>query len=348
MSTASTVVGSPVDVEDVVAEPSAPAAARPVPSDRGRTEGPRVRQVSRPLTALGARSLLGATSRCTLRGVHGFARRVGDLGYVLPVREARVTRANVALCFPELTEHERRRFERESLEEAACMIGELGHVWRRPIEEVLGLVVDVRGEEHLREAVARGRGVLVAGPHLGAWELLGLWMAARYPLTSLFRKPRVRQLDGLVREARSRSGARLLPADVCGIRAACQALRRGECVGVLPDQDPGAGWGEFAPFFGIPANTSTLVPRLASRFGSAVVLAFAERLPGGCGFRVHVRPGSGEVASGDFLEGARALNRDVERLVRLAPLQYLWSYKRFRTRPLGSPDLYGRRGDDGE
>ena len=349
MTSATTLIPVPLDAGPAVDEAPAAPPERVPTTDRGRAEGPRVRQVSRPVTALAARALLGATSRCTLPGVHEFARRVGDLGWTLPMRESRVTRVNVALCFPELTERERHRFGRESLEEAACMIGELGPLWMRPVDEVLARVVDVRGEEFLREAIARGQGVVVAGPHLGAWELLGLWMAVRHSLTSLYRKPRVRQLDGLVWKARSRSGARLLPADVSGIRAACQALRRGECVGVLPDQDPGAGWGEFAPFFGIPANTSTLVPRLASRFGSAVVLAFAERLPDGKGYRIHVRPGSGEIACGDFVAGARALNRDVEDLVRLAPLQYLWSYKRFRTRPAGSPNLYcspGRTGRD--
>lgn len=344
LNTTSTLIPVPVDAGPIVSRALEEAANRPMTSDRGRAEGPRVRQVSRPLTALAGRTMLGVTSRLPLRGLHALARRVGDLGSVLPLRESRATRVNVALCFPELTETERRRFERESLEEAACMVAELGHLWLRPIDEILARVVEVRGEEHLREAIARGRGVVVAGPHLGAWELLGLWMAVRYSITSLYRKPRVRQLEGIYWEARSRSGARLLPADASGIRASCQALRRGEVVGILPDQDPGLGWGEFAPFFGVPANTSTLVPRLASRFGSAVLLAFAERLPRGEGYRIHVRPGSAEIACGNFLAGARALNRDVESLVRLAPRQYLWSYKRFRTRPPGSPGFY--RGPD--
>jgi Kdo2-lipid IVA lauroyltransferase/acyltransferase len=347
MDAATTMIPVAVDAGTLVAGTLDVPVERPTTSDRGRAEGPRVRQVSRPLTALAGRTLLGLTSRCSLRGVHALARRVGDLGYALPLRESRATRVNVSLCFPELTGADRRRFERQSLEEAACMVGELGHLWLRPIDEILDRVVEVRGEEHLREAIARGRGVVVAGPHLGAWELLGLWMAVRYSITSLYRKQRVRQLDGLFWTSRSRSGARLLPADASGIRASCQALRRGEVVGILPDQDPGAGWGEFAPFFGVPANTSTLVPRLASRFGSAVLLAFAERLPNGAGYRIHIRPGSGEIACGNFLTGARALNRDVESLVRIAPLQYLWSYKRFRTRPPGSPSFYcGPAGPD--
>ncbi len=302
------------------------------------------RPVRRPMTAFVGRTLLGTTSRIPLRGLHAFARGAGTLGSALPLREVKVTRVNVGLCFPELTEPERRRFVVESLREATCMVAELGHLWLRPVEEVLARVVEVRGEEHLVRGIERGRGVVVAGPHLGAWELLGLWMGRHHSVTSLYRRPRVRELDEVFRKARCRSGAELYPATPSGVRAVCQALRRGGVVGVLPDQDPGPGNGVFVPFFGVPTSCGVLVPRLASRLRATVLLAFAERLAGGAGFRIHIRPGSEEIASRDLEAGACALSRDVESLVRLAPLQYLWSYKRFRTRPPGCPDPY-RAGD---
>lgn len=301
---------------------------------------PAPRPVRRPVTALVGRTLLGTTSRFPLRGLHDFARGAGTFGSVLPLREVKVTRVNVGLCFPELTEPQRRRFVTESLREATCMVAELGHHWLRPVEEVLARVVEVSGEEHLVRGIEHGRGVVVAGPHLGAWELLGLWMGRHHSITSLYRRPRVHELEEFFRRARCRSGAELYPATASGVRAVCQALRRGGVVGVLPDQDPGPGSGVFVPFFGVPTSSGVLVPRLASRLRATVVLAFAERLAGGAGYRIHIRPGSEEIASRDLVAGARALSRDVEDLVRLAPLQYLWSYKRFRTRPPGCPDPY--------
>lgn len=296
----------------------------------------------RPLQALAGRALLSTTSRVPLRSLHAFARGVVSLGLGLPLRESKVTEVNVRLCFPSLTEVERRRFVHDSLKEASCMVAELGHLWHRPVEEVLGRVVEVRGEEHLRLALERGRGVVIAGPHLGAWELLGLWMGRRHAITSLYRKPRVRELEEILLRARCRSGARLYPASASGVRAMCLALRRGGVVGILPDQDPGPNGGVFVPFFGVPTNFGVLVPRVASRLGAAVLLAFAERLPRGAGYRIHIRPGSEEIGAGDLEAGARALSRDVEALVRLAPTQYLWSYKRFRIRPPGCPELYPR------
>lgn len=308
---------------------------------RRRPDGaPNARQVHRPMTALAGRALIDTTARVPLRGLHAFARGAVHVAGALRLKESKVTRVNLSLCFPELSEPERRRLARESLEEAACMVTELGHFWRRPVEEVLSRVVEVRGEEHLLRGLERGRGVVVAGPHMGAWELLGLWMGARYSITSLYLKPRVRELEQVYREARGRSGARLQPTDASGMRAVCQALRRGGVVGVLPDQDPGPCRGVFVPFFGVPANSSTVVPRIAARLRSTVVLAFAERLPRAAGYRIRIQPGSAAIADGDLETGTSALSRDVERLVRVAPRQYLWSYKRFRTRPPGSPNLY--------
>jgi KDO2-lipid IV(A) lauroyltransferase len=308
---------------------------------RARTEASlRRKNRARPMTALAGRTLLNVTSRIPLSGLHGIARTAARLGGVLPLRESRITQTNVDLCFPELSPAQRKRFVRDSLAEGSCMAAELGHLWLRPVEEVLALIVEVRGEEHIRAGIERGHGVLVASPHLGAWELLGLWFAKHFPLTSLFREPRVRELEAVYSAARGRSGASLFPADASGVRALYSALARGEFAGILPDQDPGRGAGEFVPFFGITTSTSTLVPRIAARSKAAMIFAFAERLPRGAGYCIHIRPGSPEIGGGDVEAGARALSRDVEDLVRIAPLQYMWSYKRFRTRPPGCASLY--------
>jgi Kdo2-lipid IVA lauroyltransferase/acyltransferase len=340
---------------DTLATPLPPGAAAGRPGDGPGTDDPTCDRpsglrpfpsVERPerrrFQAIAGRLLLGTTSRFSMPGLHAFARRVGSLGSRLPLRESRITRVNIRLCFPELTEAEHERLARESLEEDACMFAELGHLWFRPVEEVLARVVEVRGEEHLLSGLERGRGGVVAGPHLGAWELLGLWMGRHHAVTSLYRRPLVRELEEVFQKARGRSGARLYPASASGLRAVCSALRRGGVVGILPDQDPGPGGGVFVPFFGIPANSSLVIPRVASRLGATVLLAFAERLPRGAGYRIQIRPGSGEIAGSDLVAGARALSRDVESLVRTAPAQYLWSYKRFRIQPPGSPELYPR------
>lgn len=287
-------------------------------------------------------ALLGVSSVCPLRVLRAVAGGLAPLANLLPLRGGRVARANVRACFPELSPAERRGFVVASLAQSMFMVAELGHLWRRPIEEVLARVVEVRGVEHFERALGRGRGVLVASPHLGAWELTGLWFAARCPMTTLYRAPRVSALERIYSSGRSRSGARLFPADASGLRAMYRALARGEVVGLLPDQDPGRGKGVFAPFFGLPANTSALLPRIAASSQASVLFTFAERLPACAGYRIHIRPGSEEIGAPDLERAVCAVNRDVEACVRAAPLQYLWTYKRFRARPPGGADLYGK------
>lgn len=327
---------------------SAAAEGKAAPAAAGNSRRGRVSSedsqlsalVRRPWTAWAGKTLLRASSHCPLPLLHAIAGGVARLGSWLPTRETTVTRMNVALCFPELSPRERAQFVRASLAQAACMAAELGHVWMRPIPEALARIVEVRGEEHLERAVQRGRGMIFAGPHLGAWELAGLWLGSRFPITTLYRAPRVREMESIYLNARKRGGAKLFPTDASGVRAIFQALGRGEAVAILPDQDPGLGAGVFVPFFGVAANTSTLLPRFASRNEASVLITFAERLPHGGGYRMHIHPGSPEIAGGDLERGARALTRDIETCVRMAPEQYLWSYKRFKFQPPGAPDLY--------
>ena len=112
------------------------------------------------------------------------------------------------------------------------------------------------------------------------------------------------------------------------------ALLRGEAVGILPDQVPGEGEGEWADFFGKPAYTMTLALKLARRPNTACLLAWGERLPDGEGYVIHVRPML-PAAPGE--SDARHLNRAIETLVRECPGQYLWGYNRYKT-PRGAKD----------
>jgi KDO2-lipid IV(A) lauroyltransferase len=120
-----------------------------------------------------------------------------------------------------------------------------------------------------------------------------------------------------------------------------RALRSGEIAGILPDQDPGHGSGVFVPFFGILANTTTLIAKLVNRTRPAVLFIWAERLPAGAGFRMHiVEPSSPQLYDDDVEIAVRAMNCELENLIRTAPQQYLWSYKRFRYRPPGLKNPY--------
>jgi KDO2-lipid IV(A) lauroyltransferase len=287
--------------------------------------------------------LVGAAIRLfgvlPLPALHALGAAAGAAGYWLPTRERRVTDANLRLAYPDLDARARRRLARRSLRETGKTFAEFAAVWTWGRERLLRQIAEVSGEDLAREALARGGGVIVAGPHLGNWELAGAYCSLHHAITSLYQKPRIVELEPLSRRYRERFGARLVPAGVSAVRALLASLHRGEMVGILPDQDAGTGLGVFAPFFGQPANTMMLLPRLAAHTDALVVVTYAERLRDG---RFHMRfvPASAGIGDSDVERAAAVLNADVERAVRATPEQYLWSYKRFRIRPPGFPDPY--------
>lgn len=295
--------------------------------------------VGRLITAA-FRGALWTLSRLSLRAQRSVGRTLGRLAWYLPTDAARVTRANLALCFPDLDPVERRRLGCRSLEHTGMLAAELGAVYRWPTHRWRRLTVAIEGEDQLASARATGRGVLVLVPHFGNWEHLALVLGA-HGVTALYDPPRIAALEPVVREARARAGATLLPIDAAGMRAFYRALADGGVVALLPDQVPDRRSGIYADFFGVPALTMTLVHRLVRRARPQVLLGAALRCPGG--FRVTFRTVDERIAGPDPAASAAAMNQEVERLVRLDPAQYQWEYKRFKRQPPGQPPRYARR-----
>jgi KDO2-lipid IV(A) lauroyltransferase len=271
----------------------------------------------------------------------GMLHRIGSgVGMVIaswPNKQRRNALINIGLCFPELDRTAQQRLRTRNLREFGKTYLEIAYLWLRPADQVLSLVRDVKGGELLERR--DGKGLIVLSPHLGAWELAGLHLAAQGP-TAIFYKPQ-KYLDDLILASRARSGAELAPITAKGIRVLIQALERGDYVGILPDQEPKADKGAvFAPFFGIPAFTMLLVNRLARKTGAPVIFMFAQRLEGDRGFRMHCIPAPNGIDSEDDIEAATALNRGIEQCVSICPEQYVWPYKRFRRRPDGAPHVY--------
>ncbi len=284
--------------------------------------------------------LLRLTSLLPLPLTHAIGVWVGGLLWWIPNDLRRIASRNLLLTFPEMPVADRERLLRRNLWETGKLLLELGPLWLWRGERVLALVRGaVAGEEALTDTVRRRRGAILLTPHLGAWEMAGLYYSSRHPLTILYRPSRL-GLDELSVRGRGRLGGKVVATDARGVRSLLTALRDGEILGILPDQDPGDEGGVFAPFFGISASTMTLVSRLTRNTGAPVFLTWAERLPRGRGFALHLRALPEVTAAGSLEESAAALNRGVEAAVRSLPAQYLWAYKRFKTRPPGEPKLY--------
>jgi len=285
-----------------------------------------------------AERVLQTNARLPLVVLHALGNLVGTLATLIPNKRLATTRTNLAQCFPGLGKVQRELLAWRSMRHAAKSIMEAGRMWLRPPAENLALIRQVDGEEHISAALAAGHGVILATPHLGAWELAGSYVSSRYPLTIMYSPPQLRGLDETIRQGREASGSRYVPADAGGIRAQLQALRAGEMIAYLPDQVPDQG-GVVAPFFGTPALTMTLIGKLAGKSGALVIVGFAERLGWSRGYRMHFLPPDPAITTAGEAESAARINAQVEACIRLAPAQYLWMYKRFR----GSGAVHYRR-----
>ncbi|MEO8104223.1 MAG: lysophospholipid acyltransferase family protein, partial [Betaproteobacteria bacterium] len=164
------------------------------------------------------------------------------------------------------------------------------------------------------------------------------YLESRIPVTALYRPPKQAWLEPLMQAGRVRGGGNTAAADAGGIKTLLKTLKAGGNIIILPDQVPAPGQGGdgvWADFFGRPAFTMTLLPRLACSTGATVLFFFAERLPKGAGYHVHIEPMT-EAFSRDRQIAARQTNAMVEKLVAMAPAQYLWGYNRYK-HPAGAP-----------
>lgn len=279
--------------------------------------------------------LLGSLPLSLLRRLGGL---FGAALYYSDNRAEKVTDENLQLCLPQLSAQARTQLAKSSLRESGKFAFESCAVWSRNRRWMLSKIGKIYGEELLQRELAQHRGLIVLSPHIGNWEVLGRYLNQFGEMTSLYQPPKQVYLEAVIRESRQRDGATLVPTTRKGVALLLEALKRGEITGILPDQCPEIGSGEFAPFYQHPAYTMTLIQGLVRRTGSTVLMGVALRVSGG--FEVHFLEPDADIYAEDKHASLAAMNRSVERCIALAPEQYQWEYKRFRRQPEGLPKRY--------
>lgn len=299
------------------------------------------RQLKRFLEQKLTGPLLRFLSRQPLPRLQRWGRWLGTLAYRSNSRSAQITRQNIALAYPQLSAGEQEQRVKLSLQETLKTGLEFGWCWMAPMDQVLAKVRKVEGLEVLQRAHDAGNGVIFLGPHLGNWELLGHLINQHYPFSVMYAIPKNPSLEKIIVDGRTRAGMKLAPANMKGVAQMLKLLKAGEMVGNLPDQEPDdRSGGVFAPFMGVETFSPKLVTRLIGKTGAKVVAGFAKRLPDGEGFDIVFIDADPGIYSTDDTEAVTAMNRTVEQLVAMAPEQYQWEYKRFKTRPEGQKRFY--------
>lgn len=274
--------------------------------------------------------LIRLLSLLPLPFLHNLGALLGWLAYAGSPTYRRHLRENAALAGITDT-----RTRLAAAAEAGKNITELPKIWLRPSEEVAARVVRVTGWSLVEAAwnnTNNRHGILFLTPHLGCFEITAQYYARHRPITVLYRPPKAAWVRQLV-DRRRNEGLNLATADLAGVRTLIKALKRGEAIGMLPDQVPGKGEGVWASFFGRPAYTMTLAARLAEG-GATVLFAYAERLAYGAGYHLKLRPLSAPLI-GTLEERAQRINHELEQLIVECPDQYLWGYNRYKV-PAGA------------
>jgi KDO2-lipid IV(A) lauroyltransferase len=287
--------------------------------------------------------------RAVMRMFSWISPRVAE--YIAPVLAAlvwysvprlrRVTRINLKAVYPDMDAQQRKKIGRDSMTHYAKGIFEAGMLWHWPLDKLYSLFDEVQGMDEVEELMKQGKGLIVAAPHCGSWEMLNLFLHSKGEAAILYKPTKFPEIDALLREKRARAGAEMVAAKGKGIRRMYQLLKDGYFVALLPDQEPTGGGGQFAPFFGIEALTGVLLPRMAQRTGAPVVFAVCERRKGGR-YCVHLFKTNPSIYSEDMREALTEVNRGIEQCISVDASQYLWAYKRFRNRPEGEKSFYKR------
>jgi KDO2-lipid IV(A) lauroyltransferase len=264
----------------------------------------------------------------------------GRIAWLLKADIAKYTALNLAACFPEMSDNEREVLGKRSMEQTFISMFEVGKSWILPVSKTLESIKNVKDSANINSLLERGKGVIVIVPHLGNWEVLGVYLSQQYPLHVLYQPPTLTGMENFIVAGRTRAGTQIYPTNKSGVMAIYKALRKNELVAILPDQEPPTEGGLISPFFGKDALTMTLVSKLVHKADAKAVCAYARRLEKGQGYEIIIKSVHEELYDKDLQDSVNALNKTIEESIRENPEQYQWEYKRFRQGPAGKTRFY--------
>ncbi len=273
--------------------------------------------------------LLGLLGRVPLGIARAIGASLGVLCWICSPGYRRKLQKNL-----EIAGYGKGQVRRQAIVQTGRLIAESPYIWAHTPRQIGELIQVNCSPEHaaqIAEAESKGNGVIILTPHLGAFEVAARYYATHRSITVLFKPAKLKWVNKWLVAARGVDGVDAVPTTVGGLRSMLRTLRRGDIVGLLPDQVPTDGDGEWSTFFGEPAYTMTLPQRLVEMTGCAVVLCVGERLPGARGWRMRFEPMT-ELPTPD------AVNKRFETLIRAMPGQYLWGYNRYKHPPGGTPE----------
>jgi len=269
----------------------------------------------------------------------GLAGWVGRQLYRRNRKRREIIDTNLAWCFPELDDKQRRELACEYYRYLIQSVLDYGVLWWGSPARV-DRHVELRGLEHLQRQLDSDRPVIIVTGHSPGLERGGVGLALhRYPICSFANEARNPMLEWLTLRWRTRFGGYVFPRSG-GFRPVIKALRQGYLFYIMADEDLGPESAGFAPFFGIPRATLTSPLRLARMTKAEVLTSFTWYDDAQQRYVMEIEPALDGITDDDELTGLTRLNQRLEQAIRRHPAQYMWSLRLFKTMQDGSPPPY--------
>jgi KDO2-lipid IV(A) lauroyltransferase len=263
---------------------------------------------------------------------------LGKLIYLTAPKLKHISKINIQLCFPEKTLAEQTQLLRDNFASLGIGIIETAMAWWMSDKRLQQCKVTVNGLEHAEAAFAKGNGIILLGPHFTCLEMVGRLLGSRYAFAVLYRPHKKKLLAHIQAYSRKKYGIRQIARHE--IRYLLRTLKENTAVWYAYDIDAGEKKSVFAPFFGIQTASLNAVSRLVTMSNATILPISFHRLDNTWGYEINLLPAIDNIPSDDLTNDATRLNASIEAAIRNKPEQYIWQYKRFKTRPIGEKRFY--------
>ena len=253
-------------------------------------------------------------------------------------KRKRIAEKNLALCFPDWSQEQRMDSLYQHMRISSHLFLGYGRLILGSLD-ALKSRFDINGLDIVEASVARGDNIIFLAPHFMAMEYAGINLAGDYNMSTMTRLHKNAVLDWVVTRMRKQSGGTVFSRDT-NMLAVVRSIRSGLWFYYLPDEDYGSDKSIFIPFFGIEKATIPMLGKLAREGNSSVITILSVYNPDTRRFAITFFPPLEQFPSGDTETDATHMNQEIERLIKLAPEQYYWTSKVFRSRPPGEKRFY--------
>jgi len=273
------------------------------------------------------RFFLTLCSILPLKVNHIFGALIGYSLYLFDSDTKKISSQNIQICLPKLTNQERQNLVKKALIHTGKNLTESGLIWNQSFSENTRYVQKINGEHYLDSSK---KSILLV-PHIGCWEITGRVLADSRKVTFMYKPLKSQNQNDYLFKRRNQGNLTMASADKSGILKMQRALKNGDLVGILPDQDPGKDGGIMAPFFNKQVNTMTLFAKIAQKHDAQVLMFWAERLQNGRGYELNIEPVDLFINGETLQDQVVSMNHSIEALIKRLPEQYMWSYRRFKS-----------------